>query len=465
VVVLLSGIFAVVLGVVSLNAWRKKWIIDDTPTSTCRGVFVGRNEVTGVARPVYAPITTPFSQTPAVWFSWHLERWQSSGKNSRWQTVERRETAAPFWLEDDTGRVLVRPRQADVQPRQTVQEDLDGSYAPPFSRWQLRQWVLTGEDVAERHRSLADPSFAEPPMASGGFFSMQADTASPISALRGQHRITEQVIGVGEPVYLLGVASPRTDGPGLEFASGDLLVSTRSEAKVATSNQRTALFAGLGCLAMSALFAGTFTETATGDPIWWTVWGIVLAELVALAGLVVVRNHNRQVEVKEQAATAWSMIEVSLQRRHELIPHLVQVVEAIGAHERDVQALVAELRTVPSPPDHVELPDDATLERAELTDRSLRAGARASAAVAEAYPDLQADQVYLDLQRRIVDAEEGVASARQFYNDAIEVLRNRRSQFPGSIFARFVTVPSWRLFEAEEVIDVRAPRAPSPPTP
>lgn len=468
-VILLSGIFAVVLGVACLKAWRQKWIIDDTPTSTCRGVFVGRNEVSGVARPVYAPLTTPFSQTLAVWCSWELERWEKSGKNSSWRTVERRETAAPFWLEDDTGRVLVRPRQAEVEPRQTVQEVLDGSYAPPYSRWQLRQWVLTGEDVAERQRSLADPSFSEPPTASGGFFSMQADTASPISALPGRHRITEQVIGVGEPVYLLGVASPRPDGPGLEFAGSDLLVSTSTEAKVANANQLTAVMTGLGCLAASALFAGTFTESATGDPIWWTVWGIVVAELVALAGLVVVRNHNRQVEVKEQAATAWSLIEVSLQRRHELIPNLVEVVQASGAHEREVQALVAELRTVPPPPEHVELPDDVTLERAELTDRSLRAGARTTALLAEAYPDLQADQLYLDLQRRIVDAEEGVASARQFYNDAIEVLRNRRSQFPGSIFARFVTVPSWRLFEAEEaaaeVIDVRAPRAPSPPPP
>jgi LemA protein len=485
VVIFLAGIFALILGSACLGAWRKKWVIDDTPTSTCRGVFVGRNEVIGTAEPLYHPITTPFSQTPAVWFSWELERYEKSGDSNSWNTVEKRTTSAPFWITDDTGRVLVRPRYADLQPRQMVQENLGRSYAPPYSRWQLRQWVLVGEDVVERQRSMADPAFSEAPAAPSGWLSATPDTASPISALKGKLRITEEVIAVGDPIYLLGTASPRPDGPGLEFAGKgkDLFVSTKSEGKVASANKWTAVFTGLGCLAASALFMGTLTEWATGDPIWWTVWGIVAVELVALFLITLVRNHNRQVEVKEQAATAWSLIDVSLQRRHELIPNLVQVVQAYGAHERDVQELVAQLRTVPPPPETVELPSDATLEQAETTDRGLRSAAQTTVALAEAYPALKADQLFLDLQRRYVDAEEGVASARRFYNDAIEVLRNRRSQFPGSLFARMVTVPSWRLFEAEEaaayvppvalapeaapepVTAEREPPAPTPPTP
>lgn len=470
--ILFAGVAALVAGFISLSSWRKKWTIDDTPTSTCRGVFVGRNEVVGTAQPLYEPLIAPFTQQPVVWFSWELEEYKKSGDNSQWVTIERRATAAPFWLQDETGRVLVRPRRAEVESDQSLQEGIDGgSFAPPYSRWQLRQWVLVGEDEVERRQSLADPDFHEPPKDGGGFLSFTADTAGPISALRGKNRVTERVIPVGVSLYLLGTARPRSEGHGLEFAgeAGDLLVSTKSEAQVAQSSGWSARIAGLVCLAASALFAGAISESTTGEVRWSWPIAIVAAELAGLFLITLVRNYNRQVEVKEQAAKAWSLIDVSLQRRAELIPTLVEVVQAYGAHERDVQQLVAELRSVPAPPaPGRELPDDATIDGAEAADRGQRTAARSTAVLAEAYPDLKASEVYLDLQRRYADAEEAVASARTFYNDAIEVLRTRRSQFPGSLFARYVRVPSWKLFEAEEAatyvpaIEVAPTLAPAP---
>jgi LemA protein len=450
--IIVTGVLAIGLGVACLSSWRKKWVIDDTPTSTCRGVFVGRNEVVGTAAPLYEPIVTPFSQTSAVWFSWDLERWQKSGDNHEWVTIEKRSTSAPFWLQDDTGRVLVRPRDADLEPVQTLCEKLDGDFAPPYSRWQLRQWVLVGEDTQERAKSLADDAFSAPPTVDGGWFDSTPDTASAISSLSGKHRITEHVIAADAPIYLLGTAQPRTDGPGLEFTgtTGDLLVSTKSEAQVASSSGWSARLCGLGCLILSAVFVGAATD-ALVDEIWWFLIAWTLGiEVGILFLLTLQRNYNRQVEVKEQAAKAWSLIDVSLQRRTELIPNLVEVVKGYGVHERDVQEAVTELRAVPAPPPTQELPDDAAVEGAQSTDRGLKAAAKTTVALAEAYPDLKASAVYLDLQVRIADAEESVASARQFYNDAIEVLRTRRSQFPGSLFARFVDVPSWKLFEAEE---------------
>jgi LemA protein len=450
--IFVTGALAIGLGVACLSAWRKKWVIDDTPTSTCRGVFVGRNEVVGHAAPLYEPIVTPFSQTPAVWWSWDLERWEKSGDDSSWVTKEARQSAAPFWLQDDTGRVLVRPRGADLEPVQTLCNELDGGYAPPYSRWQLRQWVLVGEDTVERAQSMADPAFSEPPSSDGGWFSTTPDTASPIANLSGKWRITEKVIAAGAPIYLLGTAAPRTDGPGLEFAGshGDLLVSTKSEAQVASSSGWTARLCGLGCLLLSAVFVGAATDAAFDEIKWFLIFWTLGIEVGILFLLTLQRNYNRQVEVKEQAAKAWSLIDVSLQRRSELIPNLVEVVKGYTAHEQETQQAEAELRSVPAAPATDELPDDATLEGAQQTDRGLRSAAKAALAVAEGYPDLKASQVYLDLQLRIADAEESVASARQFYNDAIEVLRTRRSQFPGSLFARFVDVPSWNLFEAEE---------------
>jgi LemA protein len=450
--IFVTGAIAIGLGFACLASWRKKWVIDDTPTSTCRGVFVGRNEVVGQAVPLYEPIVTPFSQTPAVWFSWDLERWQKSGDNSSWVTQEKRQTSAPFWLQDDTGRVLVRPRGAELEPVQALCEKLDRDFAPPYSRWQLRQWVLMGEDTTERLQSLTDASFLEAPSDGGGFFDTSPDTASAIANLSGKWRITERVIAAGAPVYLLGTASPRTDGPGLEFAgrSGDLLVSTKSEEQVASSSGWSARLCGLGCLLLSAVFVGAASDAVFDEVKWFLIVWTLGLEIGVLFLLTLQRNYNRQVEVKEQAAKAWSLIDVSLQRRSELIPNLVAVVKQYGEHERNVQAAVAELRAVPEKPPTEELPSDATLEGAQITDRGLRSAAKTTVALAEDYPDLKASGVYLDLQLRIADAEESVASAREFYNDAIEVLRTRRSQFPGSLFARFVDVPSWKLFEAEE---------------
>ncbi len=448
----MTGALAIGLGIACLSSWRKKWVIDDTPTSTCRGVFVGRNEVVGEAVPLYEPIVTPFSQTAAVWFSWDLERWEKSGDDHSWVTKEERQTAAPFWLQDDTGRVLVRPRGADLEPVQTLCEELDGDYAPPYSRWQLRQWVLVGEDEVERAQSMADASFSAPPTVDGGWLDSTPDTANSISTLSGKWRITEKVIAAGASIYLLGTAAPRTDGPGLEFTRGpgDLLVSTKSEAQVASSSGWSARLCGLGCLLLSAVFVGTASDAVFDEVKWFLIFSTLGVEVGILFLLALQRNYNRQVEVKEQAAKAWSLIDVSLQRRSELIPNLVAVVKGYAAHESETQQAEAELRAVPAIPATEELPSDATLEGAQDTDRGLKAAAKTAFALAEGYPDLKASQVYLDLQLRIADAEESVASARQFYNDAIEVLRTRRSQFPGSLFARFVDVPSWKLFEAEE---------------
>lgn len=451
---LFAFIIAAVAGFISLSSWRKKWTIDDTPTSTCRGVFVGRNEVVGTAQPLYDPLRSPFTQTSCVWFSWELEQYRKQGDDHEWVTIEKRQTAAPFWLADDTGRVLVRPRRAELEPVRSLQEGLDGSFAPPYSRWQLRQWVLVGEDTVERQQSLADASFHEPPKVKSGWLSFGEDTGSPISSMSGRNRVTEQVVAVDAPLYLLGTARPRPDGPGLEFTGDDgedLLVSTKSEAQVASSNGWTARIAGLVCLAASAGFVGGASNELTDEIRWGWVLATVLVELGVLFLITLQRNYNRQVEVKEQAAKAWSLIDVSLQRRAELIPKLVEVVQGYGAHERGVQELVAQLRTVPAPPaSGGPLPDDATIDAAEVADRGQRSAAVSTAALAEAYPDLKASGVYLDLQRRYADAEEAVASARRFYNDAIEVLRTRRGQFPGSLFARFVDVPSWKLFEADE---------------
>ncbi|MCU1357432.1 MAG: e3 ubiquitin ligase [Acidimicrobiales bacterium] len=453
----IAGVAALVLIVVCLRSWRKKWEIDDTPSSTCRGVFVGRNEVVGTAVPLGSPLVTPFTQSQVVWFQWHLEHYVSDDDGGSWNTVEKRSTAAPFWLQDTTGRVLVRPRGADIESVEALQEQLGKHFSPPYSRWQLRQWVLVGEDVQERQRSMVDASFLEPPTTRGGFFDRTSDTAGAISGLSGRNRVTERVIRAGDPIYLLGDATPREDGPGLQFdgaAEPDLFVSTRSEAQVSKSNGRIAALTGVLSLLASAAFVAGLGGMITHEVQWPWIVATVAVELLVLFVIALTRNYNRQITVKEQAAKAWSMIDISLQRRAELLPNLASIAEGYAGHERQVQETAAALRTGASAVGEAtatdQLPSEHGVVTAEAADRGQRTAAQSAVALAEAYPDLKADTVFVDLQRRIADAEEAVASARTFYNDAINVLRDRRQQVPGNLFARMVTVPSWRLFEAEE---------------
>ena len=101
------------------------------------------------------------------------------------------------------------------------------------------------------------------------------------------------------------------------------------------------------------------------------------------------------------------------------------------------------------PPPSRTLPDRATLARATAVDEADRATSRQLLAVAEAYPDLRADETFAQLAAQITTSEDGVAFARTFYNDAVTVMEDRRRQFPGALLAPFVTLPTMARFEGD----------------
>ena len=176
---------------------------------------------------------------------------------------------------------------------------------------------------------------------------------------------------------------------------------------------------------------------------------VVIAFLVALPVVTVVRIYNRLIEVRNRAEAAWSLVDVHLRRRHDLIPQLVTVVQAAAAHERDVQEAVAAARGGAEPPPSRALPDRETLERAAAVDEADRSSSRQLLAVAEAYPALRADASFAQLAQQITTSEDGVAFARTFYNDAVTVMDDRRRQFPGVLLAPLVTMPTMARFEGD----------------
>lgn len=146
--------------------------------------------------------------------------------------------------------------------------------------------------------------------------------------------------------------------------------------------------------------------------------------LVILAGLVGwgIWIFNRLVGDRNQVRASWSDIDVQLTRRHDLVPRLVEAVKAYAGYEKATLTAVTELRSRAEAAQR--LPDKARLED------EMEAGLHKLIALAEAYPDLKANQNFLQLQSELVETEDFLQYARRFYNGAVRIYNTRIETFP-----------------------------------
>jgi LemA protein len=158
--------------------------------------------------------------------------------------------------------------------------------------------------------------------------------------------------------------------------------------------------------------------------------------LVALAALVwAVVAYNGLVRLRNQVRTAWADIDVQLKRRHDLVPQLVAAVKAYAGHETELRAQAVAL-TSPARLGEVE----GELEKA-LTQLF---------ALKEAYPDLKANENFLQLQRDLVEVEDNLQYARRFYNGAVRDYNVATQRFPGMIIANAGGFVTGEFFSAED---------------
>lgn len=169
----------------------------------------------------------------------------------------------------------------------------------------------------------------------------------------------------------------------------------------------------------------------------WIVVGVFVALL--LYGIV---EFNRLVRHRNRVENAWSGIDVQLRRRYDLIPNLVEAVKGYAAHERELfeKVTMARARGI----DATSIDDQARAET-EIT-RNLRQ----LLAVAEAYPELKANENFLALQEELTATESKIAFARQFYNDQVMRYNTIIQRFPSLIIARTWNFTPREFFEAEE---------------
>jgi LemA protein len=169
----------------------------------------------------------------------------------------------------------------------------------------------------------------------------------------------------------------------------------------------------------------------------WIALGVI--GLVLLYGILV---FNRLVRNRNRVENAWSGIDVQLRRRYDLIPNLIESVRGYATHERELFEQVTRARTRAI--EAASVPDQAQAET-EITRRLGRL-----MAVAEAYPQLRANENFLALQEELTATESKIAFARQFYNDQVMRLNTLIEQFPSLIVARLGRFRQREFFEAEE---------------
>lgn len=384
---------------------RKRRLLADLPTCKTQGVFIGFVELEGTAES-NRPLTSHLAGIPCVSFSWTVEEhWRRGfGKNrkSGWTTVGSGGLMIPFYLRDDTGALKVIPFGAQLETK-TVFD------------------VECGPD---------DPLYY---------------SKGPMEAVSGStedRRFVEQALPLHTPLYVVGVAREREDVVAPEIAEDPaapvFLISTRSERSVRSGF----LWMALACefLALAALGVGLWmafnADPRGGAPpagaIAATAGGFVLAWMAGWTWMA----YNALVNLRQRLQQAWSLVDVQLKRRNDLIPNLVEAVKGHRDFESAVQTELAALRaqlgaTPPGQPG----PDPA-------------ACARTIAMIAERYPDLKASKAFLSLQEEIGDTESRIALARAYFNDIATFYNTRLEIVPDRLVAGLAGLQPRKLMES-----------------
>ena len=174
----------------------------------------------------------------------------------------------------------------------------------------------------------------------------------------------------------------------------------------------------------------------------WIVLGIAV-----LLVLYVIVQYNGLVRLRNRIENAWSQIGVQLQRRYDLIPNLVETVKGYASHEKGVLESVTQARAAAI---NAEGPADQA--RAE---NMITGALKSLFAVAEAYPDLKANENFAQLQEELSSTEGRIAYARQFYNDAVQSYNTKIQSFPSNLIAGPFGFKEREYFEADD--DSRGP--------
>ena len=167
---------------------------------------------------------------------------------------------------------------------------------------------------------------------------------------------------------------------------------------------------------------------------------VVLVVILLGAGVAL---YNGLIRLRNVVQESWRQIDVELNRRHDLIPNLVETVKGYASHERGTLEAVTNARAAAA------APGSSPAQQAQQENVLTQALGRLFA-VAEAYPDLKANQNFLDLQRQLAETEDRIAASRRFYNANVRSLNTKVETVPSNIVAGMFHIERAEYFEAED---------------
>ncbi len=180
------------------------------------------------------------------------------------------------------------------------------------------------------------------------------------------------------------------------------------------------------------------------------VWIIIAA--VALFILWVIGAFNSLVGFRNQVKNAWAQIDVQLKRRYDLIPNLVETVKGYAKHERETFEMVTKARNLAQ-----QASSAGAAERGKL-EGELGFALGRLLAVAEAYPELKANQNFLALQEELTSTENKISFSRQYYNDSVLKYNNKIQMFPSNVIAGMFSFKLGEFFEVTVAAEKEAPK-------
>jgi len=179
----------------------------------------------------------------------------------------------------------------------------------------------------------------------------------------------------------------------------------------------------------------------------WIALGVLAVLVIALIAV-----YNGLVRLRNEVKNAWAQIDVQLKRRYDLIPNLVETVKGYMKHERETLEAVTNARTI------AQKMVDAGAQARGKAEGELTSALMRLLAVAEAYPDLKANQNFLALQEELTSTENKISFSRQFYNDSVLRYNNQTQVFPSNIVAGMFGFKAGEFFEVTTAAEREAPK-------
>ncbi len=168
----------------------------------------------------------------------------------------------------------------------------------------------------------------------------------------------------------------------------------------------------------------------------------IIIAIIVLISIYTFALYNSLVKLNNKIEEAFSTMDVYLKKRWDLIPNIVEIVKGYAKHEKDTLKEVINLRNSA----YNEMPDAEKIK----TNQQLSNGINRIMALAEAYPELKANENFKDLSNQLTKIEDDIANSRKYYNGAVRIFNDKVQMFPSNIFARMLGFKEQRMFEVNE---------------